>query len=103
MLVHCYAGQSRSAALVIAHLLAAAPGLGLAEAWAAVRAARPCARPNPGFLRQLAAYAQSLAGGVAAAEPATPTAPAAALAAPAKLCCGPADSAADEARLVLTQ
>lgn len=59
VLVHCYAGQSRSAALVIAHLVAARPGLGLMEAWALVRAARPCAQPNSGFLRQLASYAKA--------------------------------------------
>lgn len=101
MLVHCYAGQSRSAALVIAHMLASTPGLGLMEAWAAVRAARPCARPNPGFLRQLAAYAKALAA-AADEQPGTPAAPAPAAAA-TSLRLDPADSAADEARLVFTQ
>ena len=60
MLVHCYAGQSRSAALVIAHLMVA-QGLGLMDAWALTRAARPCAQPNSGFLRQLALYSKRLA------------------------------------------
>ena len=47
VLVHCYAGQSRSAALVIAFLMAS-QGMGLMQAWAATRAARPCAQPNAG-------------------------------------------------------
>ena len=59
VLVHCYAGQSRSAALVMAYLMAT-EHKGLVEAWAAVRRARPCARPNSGFLQQLAAYAAEL-------------------------------------------
>ncbi|PSC76494.1 dual specificity phosphatase 1-like isoform B [Micractinium conductrix] len=68
VLVHCYAGQSRSAALVIAHLMASC-GLSLADAWAATRAARPCARPNAGFLRQLALYGKGLACGTPAGTP----------------------------------
>lgn len=47
MLVHCYAGQSRSAALVIAYLMAT-QGMGLMQAWAATRVARPRAQPNAG-------------------------------------------------------
>lgn len=67
MLVHCYAGQSRSAALVIAHLMAA-QGLGLMDAWALTRAARPCAQPNSGFLRQLALYGKRLAAAAGSAQ-----------------------------------
>lgn len=59
VLVHCYAGQSRSAALVMAYLMAA-EGRDMVTAWAAVRKARPQARPNSGFLRQLAQYATAL-------------------------------------------
>ena len=59
VLVHCFAGQSRSAALTMAYLMAR-EGLGLLDAWAVARAARPCARPNPGFLAQLAAFGQEL-------------------------------------------
>lgn len=59
VLVHCYAGQSRSASFVIAYLMAE-EGMSLTEAWAAVRKARPCVQPNQGFLRQLADYEQSL-------------------------------------------
>jgi hypothetical protein len=47
VLVHCYAGQSRSAALVIAHLISS-QRLSLMDAWVATRAARPCIQPNPG-------------------------------------------------------
>ncbi|KAL4425354.1 hypothetical protein ABPG75_009370 [Micractinium tetrahymenae] len=73
VLVHCYAGQSRSAALVMAFLMAS-QGLGMMEAWAATRAARPCAQPNAGFLRQLARYSKSLSCGAAAAAIAAPRA-----------------------------
>jgi hypothetical protein len=59
VLVHCFAGQSRSAALVVAHLMAD-EGMSLGRAWGAVRAARPCAAPNAGFLAQLAAYERAL-------------------------------------------
>lgn len=59
VLVHCYAGQSRSAAFVIAHLVAH-EGADLLTAWSTVRKARPCAAPNAGFMKQLALYARSL-------------------------------------------
>jgi len=52
VLVHCYAGQSRSAALVAAHLMLAG-GLTLGGALEAVRAGRPAACPNLGFIAQL--------------------------------------------------
>jgi atypical dual specificity phosphatase len=61
VLVHCFAGQSRSAALVMAYLIVR-QGESLAGAWAAVRAARPAAAPNAGFLRQLAALEARLKG-----------------------------------------
>ncbi|XP_036375154.1 dual specificity protein phosphatase 22-B-like [Megalops cyprinoides] len=51
-LVHCLAGVSRSVTLVVAYLMTVT-GLGWQDALAAVRAARPCAGPNVGFLRQL--------------------------------------------------
>lgn len=69
MLVHCYAGQSRSVALVLAYLLAAR-GMSLSEAWQAVRAARPGAKPNSGFMQQLAGYAAQVGSPMA---PQTPT------------------------------
>uniref|UniRef100_A0A8C6SBY5 Dual specificity protein phosphatase 22 n=1 Tax=Neogobius melanostomus TaxID=47308 RepID=A0A8C6SBY5_9GOBI len=51
-LVHCVAGVSRSVTLVVAYIMTVT-GRGWVECLAAVRAARPCAGPNLGFLRQL--------------------------------------------------
>ncbi|XP_023284480.1 dual specificity protein phosphatase 22 [Seriola lalandi dorsalis] len=51
-LVHCVAGVSRSVTLVVAYIMTVT-GCGWVESLAAVRAARPCAGPNLGFLRQL--------------------------------------------------
>ncbi len=48
VLVHCHAGVSRSATIVLLHLMINR-GLSLAEAWAHLKAARPVANPNPGF------------------------------------------------------
>lgn len=52
VLVHCYAGQSRSTTLLAAHLMLTR-GLGLGEALAMLQAARPSVCPNLGFIRQL--------------------------------------------------
>ena len=49
------AGVSRSVTLVVAYLMTVT-GLGWVDCLAAVRAVRPCARPNLGFLRQLEEY-----------------------------------------------
>ncbi|XP_061095600.1 dual specificity protein phosphatase 22-B-like isoform X1 [Conger conger] len=51
-LVHCLAGVSRSVTLVVAYIMTVTE-LGWQDALAAVRASRPCAGPNMGFLRQL--------------------------------------------------
>ncbi|XP_068175618.1 dual specificity protein phosphatase 22-B-like isoform X2 [Antennarius striatus] len=51
-LVHCVAGVSRSVTLVVAYIMTVT-GRGWVESLAAVRAVRPCAGPNLGFLRQL--------------------------------------------------
>ncbi|XP_055328215.1 dual specificity protein phosphatase 14-like [Paramacrobiotus metropolitanus] len=55
VLVHCMAGVSRSASIVIAYLVKY-QNLSLKEAYAAVRAARSIIRPNPGFWKQLIEY-----------------------------------------------
>jgi hypothetical protein len=57
--VHCYAGVSRSATLVIAYLMCHR-GLSLIEAMRRVRRARPVICPNTGFMEQLAVYEDRL-------------------------------------------
>ncbi|KNC55518.1 dual specificity protein phosphatase [Thecamonas trahens ATCC 50062] len=52
-LVHCAQGISRSSSVLIAFLVRSKMESGYAKALARVRAARPIARPNPGFARQL--------------------------------------------------
>lgn len=54
-LVHCNAGVSRSAAIVIGYLMSR-EGLAFNAALALVKAARPAIRPNPGFHEQLKDY-----------------------------------------------
>lgn len=61
VLVHCYAGVSRSATLILAYLVGR-EGMAPKQALQRLREARPAAQPNAGFLRQLEAYAQSLGG-----------------------------------------
>lgn len=56
VLIHCYAGQSRSSALVMAHLIIT-QGITVEAALHCLRVVRPCAEPNPGFLRQLEQFA----------------------------------------------
>ena len=52
VLVHCFAGQSRSAALIIAHLMCE-ENMSLEEAYVTVKMARNSIKPNSGFLGQL--------------------------------------------------
>ncbi|TDH67315.1 uncharacterized protein CCR75_005710 [Bremia lactucae] len=52
VLVHCAYGQSRSAAVCVAFLMAT-QGKTLLEAYDQVQLSRPCISINPGFLRQL--------------------------------------------------
>ena len=52
VLVHCTAGVSRSSAVIVAFFISRL-GMSYDAALARVRAARPWARPNPGFERQL--------------------------------------------------
>lgn len=53
-LIHCSAGVSRSASLVLAYLLAC-EGMSLIRALALTREQRPQVSPNPGFMAQLVA------------------------------------------------
>ena len=52
ILIHCQAGVSRSATVVLYYLLAR-ESLSLAQALRVVRDARPIVSPNPGFMRGL--------------------------------------------------
>ncbi|XP_060100238.1 dual specificity protein phosphatase 22 [Heteronotia binoei] len=51
-LVHCLAGVSRSATLVVAYIMTIT-NFGWEDALSVVRASRSCANPNTGFQRQL--------------------------------------------------
>jgi predicted protein tyrosine phosphatase len=55
VLVHCSAGRSRSASIVIAYLMRE-EGLSYERAYASVVKARPIAQPNTGFSHQLEWY-----------------------------------------------
>ena len=59
ILVHCYAGISRSATMVISWLMRE-KGLSLNEAINTTRAKRWFINPNPGFMRQLRAFEKEL-------------------------------------------
>ena len=60
MLVHCFEGKSRSAA-VVAHYLMRGRKMRLHEAMAMITAARSIAKPNAGFMRQLEAADRQIA------------------------------------------
>ena len=62
VLIHCFAGVSRSAALAMAWLMAS-ERLRMEEALRVVRSARPRAAPNAAFLAQLVALEGALWGG----------------------------------------
>lgn len=59
VLVHCFAGRSRSVTVVVAYLMRTY-GMRLAQALAHVTSRRKVAQPNPGFLRQLQNFDQLL-------------------------------------------
>jgi protein-tyrosine phosphatase len=59
VLVHCYAGMSRSATFVLAYLVAC-EGMSLATAMHATKLARPCIAPNSGFMTQLVLFSKQL-------------------------------------------
>jgi len=54
VLVHCYAGRSRSATIVVAYV-AAVQGVSISTALDLVQSRRPVAQPNMNFMRQLLA------------------------------------------------
>jgi protein-tyrosine phosphatase len=59
VLVHCNAGISRSVSIVIAFLMSRRQK-SLCEAMAQVKAARPRAQPNVGFVEQLKMYESNI-------------------------------------------
>lgn len=61
VLVHCNAGISRSPSIVVAYLMCRRQK-SLSEALRQVKAARPKANPNVGFLQQLQKYEINIAG-----------------------------------------
>ena len=59
VLLHCFAGKSRSASVCIAFLMRT-NRVSLLEAFKFVRERRTCAMPNTGFMRQLKSYEEIL-------------------------------------------
>lgn len=59
VLVHCFAGKSRSATVVCAYLMKK-HSMRLEQAIAFLKSKRPCIMPNQGFLFQLSLYEKSL-------------------------------------------
>lgn len=59
VLVHCFAGKSRSVTVVVAYLMKTLR-MSLSEALQHVKSKRPQAAPNPGFIRQLEDFERSL-------------------------------------------
>ena len=62
VLVHCFAGVSRSAAVVIAYLMQE-HGLSVQAAYGLVRSKRPYIKPNEGFHEQLIQFQRELRSG----------------------------------------
>jgi len=60
VLVHCMAGISRSATIVIGYLMTVYPTINFEAAFARVRKIRKVVRPNDGFLEQLRQYDSEL-------------------------------------------
>ncbi|KAK6130327.1 hypothetical protein DH2020_035919 [Rehmannia glutinosa] len=61
VLVHCFAGRSRSVTVVVAYLMYK-NGMSLSEALKHVKIKRPVASPNSGFMLQLQEYERSVRG-----------------------------------------
>lgn len=60
VLVHCNAGVSRSASVVMAYLMKSSVCASFQEAYEFVRKIRPAVAPNPGFVRQLKEFESRL-------------------------------------------
>ena len=67
ILIHCYAGISRSATIVLAYLMKS-HHMTLADALAYLTSKRECIEPNAGFMRQLQRYECELRAVTAAEE-----------------------------------
>ncbi|TKY54045.1 Dual specificity protein phosphatase 1 [Spatholobus suberectus] len=61
VLIHCFAGRSRSVTIVVAYLMKTR-GMSFFEALKHVRSIRPVAGPNHGFICQLKDFEKSLQG-----------------------------------------
>ncbi|KAK4478022.1 hypothetical protein RD792_017287 [Penstemon davidsonii] len=61
VLVHCFAGRSRSVTIIVAYLMFK-NGMSLSEAMEHVKGKRPVVSPNSGFMLQLADYERYLRG-----------------------------------------
>ena len=62
VLVHCRAGVSRSASVVLAYMVRFG-NFTLNDAFVYLRAARPAVTPNLGFMEKLVAYEEEINGG----------------------------------------
>lgn len=71
VLVHCYAGMSRSAAAVLAALIINEE-MRLEDAWREVKLARPIASPNSGFLTELRILERSYFGNLTSTRKLSP-------------------------------
>ena len=60
VLLHCFAGLSRSVTIMVAYLMYHQYPMTADEALARVKEVRPAARPNDGFMRRLRAYGDEL-------------------------------------------
>ena len=69
--VHCLAGASRSASIVIGYLMKV-HGMTLKDAMDKVVTCRPCVSPNPSYLRQLVSLDVALYGKVGVPVPQLP-------------------------------
>lgn len=58
VLIHCAMGRSRSVAIFIAYLISIC-NISPDQALQIVKAKRPCAHPNPGFMKQLQDFYQT--------------------------------------------